>query len=99
MLKLYCYVPGTSLSQSGPCGKTQGERALSMVTQAFYPDSPKAEAGGSVRVQGQPSVYSKFQNSQLHRETLIQQQKDAIGKDVGYNSRLCSIKELPGVNH
>ena len=68
-----------------------------MVTQAFYPNSPKA--GGSVRVEGQPSVYSKFQNRQLHRETLIQQQKGAIDKDVEYNSHLCSIKELPGVNH
>ena len=41
------------------------------MTHAFNPSTWEAEAGGSLRVQGQPGLQSKFQDSWGYRETMF----------------------------
>ena len=48
-----------------------------LVLHAFNPSTWEAEAGGSLWVQGQPSLQSVFQNKQTNKQTNKQKKNQA----------------------
>ena len=63
---------------------------LGVVAHAFNPCTLEAKTGGSLSVQGWPSLQSKFQDSQdtrIHRETLSVSEKLKGGGEGGERKR------------
>lgn len=54
-----------------------------MVAHTLKPSSWEANAGGSLSIQGQPSLLSELQNSQNHLETLPQKERKKKMREGG----------------